>query len=200
MKPTEYTVCPYFPFSGLFRFHFQLQTELTNMLINIPISKGQWFLFVCFYEKLNSNLPLWLGCWVSSVLCHSRFVLDCSLHSVWSCPRMSLPLCPCMSGLTPLSSDSAPFYCCKPQKKRARRKCEHESTNKMGIHWKWCTWKLYWPRKAVGGSDNPTRWHQWASTCMVASLLQANLPGPVLNQSICTPDNTVLRAHLSTVW
>lgn len=68
------------------------------------------------------------------------------------------------------------------------------------IHWKWCTGRLCLPSEAVGGSDYPTRWHQCASTCVMSTLLQADLPGPVLNVSVCTPNNTVLRTHLSTVW
>lgn len=68
------------------------------------------------------------------------------------------------------------------------------------FHRKWSIGKQYWPCKAVGSRDYPARRHQWASTCMLASLLQADLPGPVLDYSICTPHNTVLGAHLSTVW
>lgn len=57
------------------------------------------------------SLLLWLGCSVSSVLCHSRSAMDRSLRSVWSCPHMNPPACSCTSGRTPLSTDSAPFYC-----------------------------------------------------------------------------------------
>lgn len=86
--------------------------------------------------KLNSNLPLWSGCWVSSMQCRSRFVVDCSLHSVWSCPHRNLRVCPCMSDLTPPSSDPAPFYCCKAQKKRGCVSFMMLSTK--AINWKWC--------------------------------------------------------------
>lgn len=152
--------------------------------------------------KLNSNLQHWSGCWVSSLLCHNRFEPDCSLRLRWSCPHRSLPVSPCMSGLTQLSSDSAPFYCWRAQKKRAMRECEdvlnvnHKGSAVETVYIR----KLYWLSKAVGSSDNPMRWHQRASADMAASNLQANLPGPVLNESICTPNNTVLRGHLSTVW
>lgn len=66
----------------------------------------------------NSNLPRWSGCWASSVQYHSRFGLDCSLHSLWSCPHRNLPVCPCVSGLTPLSSDRVPFYSCNVQREQ----------------------------------------------------------------------------------
>lgn len=153
--------------------------------------------------KTSSNLQLWSGCWVSSGLHHSRFVMGCSFHSLWFCPHRNLLMCPCTSGLTPLSSDSAPLYCCLVYRKFTKRKYEQGYAwllRTEEIYWRLCVWRLYWPRKAVSSSKHPTWWHQWPSTCMLAMLLQADLPGPVLNASSFPPDDAVLAAHYPTVW
>lgn len=143
------------------------------------------------------NLPLWLGSPVSSVQYQSRFCLHHISHLSWSCPRRN-PQRSCTSARTSLSTGSAPFYYCEGHNKNVGEMV-HDVSGKPDIQKKWCAWWSYWLREAVGSSDDPAGRHQWTATCMLAILLQADLPGPVFDVSICTPDDPVLSAHLSTI-
>lgn len=151
--------------------------------------------------KLKPNLPLWLGSSASSGPCRSRFCLHRIFHLIWSCPQKN-PRRPCTSVLTSRSTDSAPVFSCDDHKENQRKMWELAHVSDVGVKTfkRNCAQGGYWLREAVGGSDDPARWHQWTSTRMLASILQADLPGPMLDDSICAPNNTVLRAPLSTVW
>lgn len=73
-----------------------------------------------------------------------------------------------------------------------------KSTVARGGDWNFCV-DLHGPGEAVCSRDNPARRHQRAPTHVPTPLLQADLPGPVFDEGVGAPHDSLLGASLPAI-